>query len=298
MRRLCFAFLLAASLVMIQAQNILPPLIVRLEAETGSLGGSAKIAFDHMDFSGKGFVAGFEKLGASLRFSINAPASGPAKLSIRYSSGWGFQSVGVYVDGQKAADLRLAGTTGWDEWAIASVSIQAAAGTRMVEIRRDRSDTGTINIDWLEFTLPQAPSTSPPIPEGSGRGLAKEVYEAESGILGGSAKIAFDHMDFSGKGFVAGFESVGASVRFPLPILTAGPITISLRYSAGFGDETVGIYVDGAKAADLPCPRTPSWDSWSTVSATLPLSQGTHIVEIRRDRTDTGLINLDSITYR
>lgn len=316
----------------IAAQTPPAPRDIRIEAERGALSGGAKVMTDHRDYSGQGFVAGFEELGAAARFSVSVPTPGPAKLIVRYSAGWGFQTVGVYVDGQKAADLRLAGTNGWDDWATASVGIQLDWGSRTVEIRRDRGDSGTINIDWIEFILAEAAGWTPafdtpsgdapakppvlPPPGGPATGgpalpptagdqpkqpsaLARAVsLEAELCALAGSAKVDADHSGYTGLGFVAGFGDMGAAIRFTLPARRTGQATIELRYSAGFGDETVGLYVDGAKAADLRCQRTPGWDAWAAVAATLPLGQGTHIVEIRRDRPDTGLINLDSIACR
>ncbi len=283
------AFMLALPLA---AQTPPAPRNIRIEAERGDLSGGAKVMTDHRDYSGQGFVAGFEGFGAALRVQVGVPAPGPAKLAVRYSAGWGFQTVGVYVDGQKAADLRLAGTNGWDDWATATVTIQLAAGMRTVEIRRDRGDTGTINIDWLDFALAQG--AAPPPAFGGSSGQA--AYEAESGILGGTAKIAFDHADFSGKGFVAGFESAGASVRLPVTILVSGPVTVSIRYSAGWGDQVDQLYLDGRKFADLRFAGTDGWDAWKMLELEIPLSAGIRELEIRRESRDTGVINIDRVT--
>ena len=274
------------------AQTPPAPQNIRIEAERGELSGGAKVMTDHRGFSGQGFVAGFEGIGASMRVSVGVAASGPAKLSVRYSSGWGFQAAGLYVDGQKAADLRFVGTNGWDDWATATVTFQLSAGMRTVEIRRDRGDTGTINIDWLEFTLAQG--TTPPPAFGSGSS-AQTIYEAEDGVLGGSAKIAFDHMGFSGKGFVAGFESAGASLRLSVAIRAPGPAAVSIRYSAGWGDQVVQLYLDGRKFADLRFAGTQGWDSWKTLDLEIPFPAGIHELEIRRDSKDTGVINIDKV---
>lgn len=152
------------------------------------------------------------------------------------------------------------------------------------------------------FLPPTTPPSLPPAAGGqagqpSALGSAVSI-EAELCALSGSAKVDTDHAGYTGLGFVAGFENLDASIRFSLPARQAGTVTIELRYSAGYGDETVGLYIDGKKAADLLCPRTSSWDSWAVIYAAVPLSQGTHSVEIRRDRTDTGSINVDSIACR
>lgn len=277
---IAFALVISAS-----SQTPPAPEYLRIEAEQAQLSGGAKVMTDHTGYSGQGFVAGFESAGASARVSVGVPASGTAEFSLRYSAGWGPETVGLYVDGQKAAELRLLGTKGWDDWATANASIQLAAGMRTVEIRRDRGDTGTINIDWIGFAL--------------AKGLVaagQAVFEAEDGILGGSAKVAFDHSDFSGRGFVAGFENAGASVRLPMTIAASCSSLVSIRYSAGYGDQVAQLYVDDRKIADLRLQGTAGWDSWKSLELAVPLEAGPRVLEIRRDSRDTGVINIDKVT--
>lgn len=268
---------------------------VQMEAEQAILSGGARIMTDHSGFSGKGFVAGFDAIGASMGFKLTVPAPGMSKVAIRYSSGWGAQTVGLYIDGQKITDLRLVGTNGWNDWATTSSSVQLTAGNKVLELRRDRKDSGTVNFDWILLDLPPAPSLPPSAGVPQSGTINAVTYEAEEGRFGGSARIAFDHMSYSGKGFVAGFENAGASVAIPVSVPSTGLATLSIRYSAGWGDQTVGLYIDGKKAADIRAKGTPSWDDWATVSAEINLAGGSHEVEIRRDLKDSGAINIDKI---
>jgi len=283
---LCLAIAPLAAIAPAAPDNIM------IEAEKGALSGGAKVMTDHRGYSGEGFVAGFEGIGASVSVSVGVSASGTARFSLRYSAGWGFQTVGLYVDGQKAADLRLAGTNGWDDWATATVDVQLSAGVRTVEVRRDRGDSGTINIDWLNFVLAKGTTTTSIF----GGSSNQAIYEAENGILAGGAKIAFDHADFSGKGFIAGFESEGASVRLPVTILTSGPVAVSIRYSAGWGDQVDQLYIDGRKYSDVRFAATQGWDAWKTLDLEVNFPAGIRELEIRRDSKDTGVINIDKVT--
>lgn len=292
MRNVPLIIMLCLALAPVAAIAPAAPDNLMIEAEKGALSGGAKVMTDHRGYSGQGFVAGFEGLGASASVSVGVPASGSARLSIRYSAGWGFQTVGLYVDGQKAADLRLAGTNGWDDWATATVDVQLSAGMRTVEVRRDRGDSGTINIDWFNFVLAKGTPTASVFGGSSGH----VVCEAEDGIVGGGAKIASDHSDFSGKGFVAGFESAGASVRLPITILASVPVMVSIRYSAGWGDQIVQLYLDGRKVADLRMMGTQGWDAWKMLDLEVPIPAGIRELEIRRDSRDTGVINIDKVT--
>ncbi|HVU91426.1 MAG TPA: hypothetical protein VHC23_04285, partial [Jatrophihabitans sp.] len=57
------------------------------EADGGALSGGAKLAYDHNDYSGKGFVAGLEKAGAADKLTVqDVPAAGTYQLQLRYAN--------------------------------------------------------------------------------------------------------------------------------------------------------------------------------------------------------------------
>ena len=154
----------------------------------------------------------------------------------------------------------------------------------------DTTDSGNVNVDSLSLNA----QTTPP-PAGNG-----PVYEAESAVLSGGVSIASDHTGFSGTGFVGGFTDANkgnATAQFTITASATANYDVALRYANGSGvAQSLSLYVDGTKLSQLPLATTANWDSWSSKTDTLSLSAGTHTLRYKYDTTDSGNVNLDSIT--
>jgi hypothetical protein len=126
--------------------------------------------------------------------------------------------------------------------------------------------------------------------------------EAEDGLLGGAAATAYDHQNYTGSGFLAGFTATGAALTQDVSAIpSAGTYQLSVRYANAQGGDgqsvsrTLSTTVDGAAGPTLTLPVTGSWDTWSTASVTVALGVGTHTVGITRTAADSGNVNLDSL---
>ena len=117
------------------------------EAEGLALNGLSA-ATDHRDYTGQGFVAGFEGTGSSLTFAVTPAAAGAQQLAVRYanSTGGDGQSVArtltVTVDGVAAGTLTLPPTANWDTWALATVPLNLTAGRHEISLVRTASRHG------------------------------------------------------------------------------------------------------------------------------------------------------------
>ncbi len=125
------------------------------------------------------------------------------------------------------------------------------------------------------------------------------LYTADAAQPGGGACQAADHTGYSASSFVACFSAQGASAAFSVYVSDAGRDVVSLRYSNGpypaNETKTVSVYVNGVKSQQISLPATGDWNTWSTVSTTLPLAAGTNTIKYQVDSGDIGWINLDSI---
>lgn len=125
-------------------------------------------------------------------------------------------------------------------------------------------------------------------------------YEAESAVLSGGATIATDHSGYTGSGFVAGYTDANkgaAATTFAVDSAAAGAAPVTLRYANGTGvTMTLSLYAGGGKLRQLSLPATANWDSWGTVTEAVPLVAGSNSIAFRFDSTDSGNVNLDSIT--
>ncbi|WNG30342.1 carbohydrate-binding protein [Cystobacter fuscus] len=264
------------------------------EAESAALSGGAVIATDHTGYSGSGFVGGFtdaNKGNAAAQFTVSIAAAGSYDATLRYANGTGSaQTLSLYVDGVKVKQLSLGATANWDSWGTRTDTLSLGAGTHTLRYKFDSTDSGNVNLDSLNLS---AQATPPPA--GSG-----PLYEAESAALSGGAVIATDHTGYSGTGFVGGFTDANkgnAAAQFTVKASTTANYEVALRYANGTGvAQTLSLYVDGTKVKQLSLDATANWDSWGTKAETLSLGEGSHTLRYKFDTTDSGNVNLDSIT--
>ncbi|MET0400802.1 MAG: CBM35 domain-containing protein, partial [Cystobacter sp.] len=265
-----------------------------LEAESAALSGGAVVATDHTGYSGQGFVGGFtdaNKGNAAVQFTFTASAAGPHDLALRYANGTGgAQTLSLYVDGAKVKQMSLGASAHWDAWTTRTDTVTLSAGSHTVRYKFDTSDTGNVNLDNLTVST----SATPP-PPGTG-----PLHEAESAALSGGAVISNDHPGYSGTGFVGGFTDANkgnAAAQFSISASATASYAVTLRYANGTGNaQTLSLYVDGSKVKQLSLAPGANWDTWVTATETLSLTAGSHTVRYKFDTSDTGNVNLDSLT--
>jgi hypothetical protein len=122
------------------------------------------------------------------------------------------------------------------------------------------------------------------------------LYEAESATLSGGAIAVNDHTGYSGTGFVAGYTDANRGARTVFTV--SAPVTdthaIAVRYAnAGGTAKTLTLQVDSTAAQQISLPPMVSWDDWSTVYVSAPLTAGSHTVALTFGPNDTGNVNLD-----
>ena len=124
--------------------------------------------------------------------------------------------------------------------------------------------------------------------------------EAEGAALSGGAVLARDHQNYTGTGFVTGYEHAGAATSWAVGgVLTAESAILAIRYAnatAGNGQaraRTLSLYVNGSKTGQITFPTTTNWDTWSTVQQAIHLKSGMDTVALVCDPGDGCNVNLD-----
>lgn len=258
----------------------------RDEAENAALVGAAKIATDHINYTGSGFVAGLKTVGSGLEWSLkdNLPA-GDYMVSLRYSNGMGSpRTISLYVDNVKTQIL-LDKTTNWDAWSTFQQKVKLGFGSHTIKVLCDTDDNYNVNIDWINIT---------PILN------FNQICEAEEAVLAGGVSKATDHIGFTGSGFAAGLIKLGADITWNLNnSLTAGDYTISFKYTNGIPSSdglliarTLSLYIDNVKTQITFDPTT-NWDTWSIFQKTVQLSTGPHTIRLSCDQGDAWHVNVD-----
>ncbi|GLY02159.1 TIM-barrel domain-containing protein [Actinoplanes sp. NBRC 101535] len=276
------------------------------EAEDAALDGIGP-ASDHRDYTGQGFAAGFQGVGDSLAFAVEADAAGTRQVTVRYANSTGgdgqntTRSLTVTVDGVAAGTLSLPPTGNWDTWALASVPVELGPGRHEIRLVRGAADSGNVNVDSLAVLAPGAgyPGPVPPAPQPCAYGT---VCEAETGAPVGGAKSADDHNGYSGDGFLAGLETTAAGTSFTVTgVPSAGDYQVQLRYAnAQAGSQptqtrTVAVAANGGTAVTADLPPTSGWDFWRTQNLSLRLKAGTNTLSLGCPTAQSCHVNVDTI---
>lgn len=140
---------------------------VRIEAETGSFASGAKTNHNQPNYSGSGFVDGFDSAGSpTITLQIQAPKAGRYPISICYargssSPGEGTLRLTINSEPPRAIPLPNSGT--WTRWLwTAPVEIDLQAGSNTLVLANPGGAVGVCNIDCLEVLFgnraPHAPA--------------------------------------------------------------------------------------------------------------------------------------------
>jgi hypothetical protein len=122
------------------------------------------------------------------------------------------------------------------------------------------------------------------------------LFEAETGTLSAGGTFDSNHLGFTGTGFANTANAVGAYVQIPVTASAAGTKTLTIRYSDGTtATRPATISVNGTSQGTLNFPITANWDTWSTVSISVPLKAGANTIRIA-GTTANGAANIDSVT--
>jgi predicted alpha-1,6-mannanase (GH76 family) len=169
--------------------------------------------------------------------------------------------------------------------------------------------TGNISCDWRgpydaatgnEHSLGSAAVGIAAAAKALGPGAARPAgeYEAEEGNLHGIGLEA-THGAFSGWGYVAGWGSDAQSLDLLVDAPTAGDYDVDLRYATG-DDARRALLVGGHEiVASFAFPSTGGYDTYASVTATLPLAAGRNTITVAFASANgsRGYLNLDRARF-
>ncbi|WP_370012020.1 CBM35 domain-containing protein [Nocardiopsis sp. LDBS0036] len=122
----------------------------RYEAEGTSASCNGSIETEWPGYSGDGFCDTENEEGAHVQFSVNAPASGTATLTVRFANGTSSaRPADVLVNGSRTASVSFEGTGDWDAWTTKTLTVQLAEGANTIRFDPTGSQ-GMPNVDYLD----------------------------------------------------------------------------------------------------------------------------------------------------
>lgn len=259
------------------------------EAEEASLSGEtpstkAGVNTNHSNYSGSGFVDGFDDAGAAATFYVDVKSGGDYDVNLRYANATGSQkTISIFVNGNRMKQTSLGDLANWDTWSTQTETLPLTAGRNVITYKYDddAGDTGNVNLDYI--TVPFAPEQA--------------VYEAESADLTGGTDTNSNHWFYTGTAFVDSMSSQGAEVEFNVDVPSSGNYEVALRYANGSGsNKTISTYVNGVKDGQITLSSPGmNWNVWNDHVQTLSLNAGTNTISFQYDAGDSGGVNLDRL---
>lgn len=139
---------------------------------------------------------------------------------------------------------------------------------------------------------------TPPTPNivivGGGENPGANVYQAESGVVGGGTILESTNAGYNGSGYVNSSATGGFAEIRNVDGRGGGAKTMRIRYALGAtADRTGRLLVNGA-GQDITFTPTGSWTAWVTVNVNVTLNNGTGNV-IRFESNGQDLGNVDQI---
>jgi hypothetical protein len=263
------------------------PIPSTVEAELAVLTGGTGVNTDHIGYSGAGFVDGYQASGAKTTFNLTAAAASDFTVKLNYANGSTTSTtLSLYLNGLKVKQIALASTGTWDAWSARTDTLSMKTGLNTLEYVFDATDGGHANLDKIEVVKVVS---AYPIPS---------TIEAEAAELSGTAKINTDHLNFSGTGFVDGYNIAGPSTLFRVKAASTGIYSFELYYANALSTSSLSIYVNGVKLKQTLLPVLATWDSWSTSTELIDLIAGINTIEYVYDATDGGNVNLDKVVVK
>ncbi len=109
--------------------------------------------------------------------------------------------------------------------------------------------------------------------------------------------IQTNHTGYTGAGFIAGFNNVDTAATYYLCRPAAGTYKAQFRFANGWTDQmrTLNVYINGIRYGSLEIPGLASWNQWQEVTMYVPLVAGANTIMVRRDKENSGQVNLDTL---
>jgi len=130
-----------------------------------------------------------------------------------------------------------------------------------------------------------------------GSGIPANQYEAENATIHNISLEAI-YTNFTGWGYLAGWNANGQSVDFHVSLPNPGGRTLTFRYAAGAGNASRAITINGVNAfTNLIFANTGSWNNYNVASVSYNFPAGTNTITMTYNSAlgSANYLNLDNM---
>lgn len=172
--------LLAGTLVALSGTTTAQAATTRYEAETSPAICTGAVETEYAGYSGSGFCNGTNATGAYAQFTVSAPASGTATLSVRFANGTTTaRPANIIVNGATVSSASFESTGSWTGWTTKTLTVPLNAGSNTVRLNPTGA-AGLPNIDYLDA---ETSGTTTPPPSSSALYVSPSGTDSAAGTV-------------------------------------------------------------------------------------------------------------------
>ncbi|MES2732108.1 MAG: carbohydrate-binding protein, partial [Bacteroidota bacterium] len=259
-------------------------------------------AVDIENCSEGGSNLAFSDNGEWLEYTVKVATSGAYAFDARVSSPFTTGRFHIEMDGTNVTGaLAVPNTGGWQTWTNVSKTVNLTAGQHIMRFVIDAKE---FNTNKFNFTGQINPGEVIALPgtleaenfDNGGEGITyHDTEEANQGGVGSRlGPDVFTCVSSEGTNAL-GWINNGEWVEYTVNAASAGSYTINARVASVFNTGVFHLEWDGNNiSGNIPVPNTGDWQAWQSVTKTVTLTAGRHILRIF---ADAGNFNLNKITF-
>ncbi|MER7565237.1 carbohydrate-binding protein [Streptomyces sp. NPDC048523] len=172
--------LIAGTLVALSGTTAAHAATTRYEAETSPAICTGAVETEYAGYSGSGFCNGTNATGAYAQFTVSAPASGTATLSVRFANGTTTaRPANIIVNGTTVSSASFESTGTWTGWTTKTLTVPVNAGSNTVRLNPTAA-TGLPNVDYLDA---ETSGTTTPPPSSSALYVSPSGTDSAAGTV-------------------------------------------------------------------------------------------------------------------
>ncbi|MES2733538.1 MAG: carbohydrate-binding protein [Bacteroidota bacterium] len=252
----------------------------------------------------------FSDNGEWLEYTVKVATTGAYTFDARVASPFATGSFHIEMDGANVTGaVAVPNTTGWQTWQTVSKTVNLTAGQHIMRFVVDAKE---FNTNKFTFTSQIVNPTQTPFPGPTAAAIPGTV-EAENFDNGGES-IAYHDTEEANHGGVGsrlgpdvftcvssegtnalGWINNGEWMEYTVNAASAGSYTINARVASVFATGVFHLEWDGNNVSGaIAVPNTGDWQTWQSVTKTVTLTAGQHVLRVV---ADAGNFNLNKITF-
>ncbi|MES2732843.1 MAG: carbohydrate-binding protein [Bacteroidota bacterium] len=244
--------------------------------------------------------------GEWLEYTVNVASTGAYTFDARVSSPFATGRFHIEMDGVNVTGaLAVPNTTGWQNWQTVSKTVNLTAGQHIMRFVIDAKEFNTNKFTFTAQGPIQTPFPGPTaaaIPgvvesenfDNGGEGVAYHDTE-ETNFGGEGSRLGPDVFTVSEGTNGIGWINNGEWLEYTVNVATAGSYTVDARVASVFATGVFHLEWDGVNISNaIAVPNTTNWQTWQSVTKTVTLTAGQHVLRVF---ADAGNFNINKLTF-